>query len=148
MAGPDGFCSTLAGAMPISSEDCEGSREGATSPAPWIATGLRTCETYSLDVAAGIVGAAIFLQSYAIADGPGEGCPDDRPGPVLRVATVMGVALLVSVALFLDPEYLGPWLALASTGVLQVALPGLPSGLVHPLGEWGFALLALVGLGR
>lgn len=280
--------------MPFSSEDSDGSRKGADSSAAWIATGLRTIETYSLDVAAGVVGAAIFLQSfaetgpvpwtavlclgcaavavynidhlvdsrdlrqavsprrarhrgrrrsmawlaglamlagaatvpwlpgrillggallvaymgayfagvllgiggvpkrlaaaigwtaaaalpalataedptsprllaavailagtawlnlqsYAIADGPGEGCPDDRPGPLLRLATVTGVALLLSAAIFRDPAHLVPWLALASTVVLQVALPGLPSGLVHPLGEWGFALLALVGLGR
>lgn len=88
------------------------------------------------------------LQSYAIADGPGEGRPHDRPGRRLRVATVSGVAVLVSAALSLDPGHFVPWFALAAAGFLQALLPALPGGLVHPVGEWGFALLALVRLGR
>lgn len=89
------------------------------------------------------------LQSYAIADGPDEGRTHDAPGPRLRVATASGVGLLLLLAaLVLDPAHPGPWIALASGGFLQVLLPALPTGLVHPIGEWGFALLALVRLGR
>lgn len=88
------------------------------------------------------------LQSYAIADGPGEGRPHDAPGPRLRMATASGVGLLILVALSLDASEPGPWLVLASTGLLQVVLPALPASLVHPVGEWGFALLALACPGR
>jgi hypothetical protein len=88
------------------------------------------------------------LQSYAIADGPGEGRPQDAPGPRLRSATALAVGLSLLAALGLDPAHPGPWIALASTGLLQVLLPAFPAGLVHPIGEWGFALLALVRLGR
>lgn len=121
----------------------------AAAALPTLATVANPWDARLLAASVILAGTAwLNLQSYAIADGPGEGCPQDRPGPRLRMGTVSGVAFLLSAALSLDPAHPGPWLALASTWLLQVVLPALPTGLVHPIGEWGFALLALVRLGR
>lgn len=88
------------------------------------------------------------LQSYATADGPGEGCNTDKPGPVVRWSTISGVSVLIVAAACIDPSRMGPWFALAASGAIQAILPALPATSVHPVGEWGFALLALVRIAK
>ena len=86
----------------------------------------------------------INLQSYAVVEARGEG--EAEPGRPLRTTSIGLLLVLLAGALVVHPEHLWRWLALLGVAVAQVVLVRVPVDLLHPLGEWGFALLGLLAL--
>lgn len=88
----------------------------------------------------------INLQSYALVESRPEAEPESAPKNLLRGAAVALALTLIVLAIVAHPDQSREWAAFVAVGAVQVVLQRLPLDLVHPVGEWSFAMLGAVAL--
>lgn len=88
----------------------------------------------------------INLQSYALVESRPEAEQESAPKIALRGAAVALALALIASAIVVHPGQSREWVALLAVGAVQVSLQRLPLDLVHPVGEWSFAMLGAVAL--